>query len=126
MVKPPVHWILDLMPLMALLLVSGFMLAFRQRREETLPARPMRKARSTRGEVSTISMGTEKFSGGAVSPRMPSTAEPFEAPDRGRAWDTLQMCLLRLVEQDERGGADIRELHRAVADYDSARSAARG
>lgn len=124
--KPPVHWILDLMPLMALIVVSGFMFAFRQRREATLHARPMRKARSTRGEFSSISMGTDKFSGGAVSPRMPSTAEPFEASDHGRPWDTLQARLLRLVEQDEQDGADIHELHRAVADYDSARSAARG
>jgi hypothetical protein len=49
---------------------------------------------------------------------------PRQVPDGANAWDALQVHLLRLAEQDERGGADIQELRSAIADYDQLRTAA--
>jgi hypothetical protein len=42
------------------------------------------------------------------------------------AWNNLQARLLAIVEQDERGRANIEDLDRAVADYDARRDAALG
>jgi hypothetical protein len=49
---------------------------------------------------------------------------PRQVPDGANAWDALQVQLLRLAEQAERGGADIQELRSAIADYDRLRTAA--
>jgi hypothetical protein len=49
---------------------------------------------------------------------------PQDSPEGASVWKALQARLLQLAEQDERGGADVLELHRLVAGYDLLRSAA--
>jgi hypothetical protein len=112
--KPTLYWILDLVPLMALLLVSAFMYAYRHRRGPRLQTRSVRKP-SGPGftEFSARSMETAKFRGMGAR-EVPSPSEPFHFSGNGDAWNTLHARLIALSEreharlialsgQDERG-----------------------
>jgi hypothetical protein len=126
MTKPPDHWVLDLLPLMALLLASACMYVLRYRRDARIHGNPQRiDLNVSRHPFSQASMQASHGRTGTMTHPMPlsSLAAP-ERSDSKQAWNTLQAGLLRLVEQDERGGANIQDLHRVVADYDARRNAA--
>jgi hypothetical protein len=125
MSKTPVHWIVDIVPLVGLLL-SAVIYVFRNKRDSHLPARPgTRSSRSGINEFARAPMQTAKFKGAAlVDPSAGSSSDPFDTADGTQAWNTLQAKLLRIAERSEGGQADVQELHRAVADYDALRTEA--
>jgi len=123
--KTPVHWIVDIVPLVGLLL-SAVIYVLRNKRDSHLPARPgTLTSHAGINEFARAPMQTAKFKGATlVDPAAGSSSEPFETADGTQAWNTLQAKLLRIAERSERGQADVHELHRAVADYEALRTEA--
>jgi hypothetical protein len=125
MSKTPVHWIIDIVPVMGLFL-SAVIYFLRHKRDAHHPARPgSRHPGVGANEFARTPMQTSKFKGGAlVDPSSGSSSDPFESAEGSQAWCGGQAKLLRIVERSERGEAEGHELQRAVADYDASRAAA--
>ncbi len=122
------HLIFNVVPLVALIAASACLYFLRLRRGSRT------EVRSARTEPERILAPYSEIATRSSSPRHGAFAQPIPqrcatAQDHTRgmdAWNNLQARLLAIVEQDERGRANIEDLDRAVADYDARRDAALG
>jgi hypothetical protein len=130
--KPPVHWILDLVPLMALLIVSGFMYAYRYRRVARFQTRPQRRAPgpalsefwSRCEEMANFrrSTGADAANGDAWN-NLHARLSALSELEHQRLFTLCEQDVRALSSHDRRGGVHVLESYRGAGAHESKRFA---